>query len=69
VNRSEPAPQGAGSLFALYNQEASMSRYTITVTSNGRSDTQALIGYDPPLCTFFPQAFPDETGDNLAFAP
>ncbi len=43
-----------------------MSRYTITVTSDGRSDTQAVIGYDPPLRTFFLQAFPDETGDDLA---
>ncbi len=43
-----------------------MSRYTITVTSQGRSDTQAVIGYDPPLRTFFLQAFPDETGDDLA---
>jgi hypothetical protein len=32
-----------------------MSRYTITV-----------IGYDPPLRTFFLQAFPDERGDDLA---
>jgi hypothetical protein len=43
-----------------------MSRYTITVTSDGRADTQAVIGYDPPLRTFFLQAFPDDTGDDLA---
>ena len=43
-----------------------MSRYTITVTSNGRYDPDAVIGYDPPLRTFFLQAFPDETGDDLA---
>ena len=43
-----------------------MSRYTITVTSDGRSDPDAVIGYDPPLSTFFLQAFPDESGDNLA---
>ena len=44
-----------------------MSRYTITVTSSdGRSDPDATIGYDPPLRTFFLQAFPDETGDDLA---
>ncbi len=42
-----------------------MSRYTITVTSNGRYDPDAVIGYDPPLRTFFLQAFPDETGDDL----
>jgi len=46
-----------------------MSRYTITVTSNDRSDPDAIIGYDPPLRSFFLQAFPDETDDNLAFAP
>ena len=43
-----------------------MSRYTITVTSDGRSDPEAAIGYDPPLRTFFLQAFPDESGDDLA---
>lgn len=43
-----------------------MSRYTITVTSYSRADTQAVIGYDPPLRTFFLQAFPDDTGDDLA---
>ena len=43
-----------------------MSRYTITFTSNDRSDPDAVIGYDPPLRTFFLQAFPDETGDGLA---
>lgn len=43
-----------------------MSRYSITVTSNGRSDPDAVIGYDQPLRTFFLQAFPDESGDDLA---
>ncbi|MBP0440436.1 hypothetical protein [Tianweitania sediminis] len=44
-----------------------MSRYIITVTSSdGRSDADATIGYDPPLRTFFLQAFPDEAGDDLA---
>ncbi|NGO56044.1 hypothetical protein [Allomesorhizobium camelthorni] len=43
-----------------------MSRYTITVTSDHRSGPDAVIGCDPPLRTFFLQAFPDETGDNLA---
>ncbi|MGO4560177.1 hypothetical protein [Mesorhizobium sp. 2RAF21] len=43
-----------------------MSRYTITVTSSdSRSDPDAVIGYDPPLRTFFLQAFPDDTGDDL----
>ncbi|MEQ1956203.1 hypothetical protein [Mesorhizobium sp. CN2-181] len=45
-----------------------MSRYTITVTATGdeRFDPDAVIGYDPPLRTFFLQAFPDETDDDLA---
>ena len=43
-----------------------MSRFTIIVTIDGRSDPDATIGYDPPLRTFFLQAFPDETGDDLA---
>ncbi len=43
-----------------------MSRYTITVTNDHRADPDAVIGYDPPLRTFFVQAFPDETGDDLA---
>ncbi|OQM73383.1 hypothetical protein [Manganibacter manganicus] len=43
-----------------------MSRYTITVTSEGRSDPDAVIGFDPPLRTFFLQAFPDQAGDDLA---
>ena len=42
-----------------------MSRYTITVTGHGQTDPDAVIGYDPPLQTFFLQAFPDETGDDL----
>jgi hypothetical protein len=66
VNRSKPAPQGAGLLSVPHDQETSMSRYTITVTRTGRSDTDAVIGYDPPLRTFFLQAFPDESGDDLA---
>jgi hypothetical protein len=43
-----------------------MSRYTITVTNDDHPDPDATIGYDPPLRTFFLQAFPDETGDDLA---
>lgn len=43
-----------------------MSRYTITVTSEGRSDSDAVIGYDPPLRTFFLQAFPHEVTDDPA---
>ena len=43
-----------------------MSRYTITVTGQGRSDPEAIIGYDPPLQTFFLQAFPHEVTDDPA---
>jgi hypothetical protein len=43
-----------------------MSRYTITVTSDDHTDADATIGYDAPLRTFFLQAFPDESGDDLA---
>ncbi|KUM26695.1 hypothetical protein AU467_20415 [Mesorhizobium loti] len=45
-----------------------MSRYTITVTGIGtgqrRSDPDAVIGYDPPLRTYFLQAFPHEETDE-----
>ena len=43
-----------------------MSRYFITVTGEGRTDPEALIGYDPPLQTFFLQAFPHEETDDPA---
>jgi hypothetical protein len=43
-----------------------MSRYTITITGQGRSDPKAIIGYDPPLRTFFLQAFPHEVTDDPA---
>ena len=43
-----------------------MSRYTITVTGQGRSDPEAIIGYDAPLRTFFLQAFPHEVTDDPA---
>lgn len=43
-----------------------MSRYTITVTRQGRSDPDAVIGYDPPLRTYFLQAFPHEETDEPA---
>ncbi|KQU86242.1 hypothetical protein ASD12_30815 [Mesorhizobium sp. Root102] len=41
-----------------------MSRYTITVTGQGRSDPEAIIGYDPPLRTYFLQAFPHQETDE-----
>ena len=40
-----------------------MSRYFITVTGEGRTDPEAIIGYDPPLQTYFLQAFPHEETD------
>jgi hypothetical protein len=44
-----------------------MSRYTIIVTGHGcRADPEAIIGYDPPLRTFFVQAFPHEVTDDPA---
>ena len=43
-----------------------MSRYMITVTGQGRSDPDAIIGYDPPLRTYFLQAFPHEVTDEPA---
>jgi hypothetical protein len=46
--------------------EASMSRYIITVTGRGKTDPDAVIGYDPPLRTYFLQAFPDESDDDIA---
>ena len=45
-----------------------MSRYTITVTGHDRSDPEAIIGYDPPLRTFFLQAFPHEVTDDPALS-
>jgi hypothetical protein len=35
-----------------------MSRYTITVTGQGRSDPEAIIGYDPPLRDLLPSGIP-----------
>lgn len=43
-----------------------MSRYTITVTGQGRLDPDAVIGYDPPLRTYFLQAFPHQITDEPA---
>ena len=43
-----------------------MARYTITVTGHSRSDPEAIIGYDPPLRTYFLQAFPHEETDEPA---
>jgi len=43
-----------------------MSRYTVTVFTPGCFDDNAIIGYDPPLRTFFIQAFPDPETDEPA---
>ncbi|UIK01192.1 hypothetical protein LZK82_27185 (plasmid) [Rhizobium leguminosarum] len=44
-----------------------MSRYTIAVTRTAlrHADPNAIIGYDRPLQTFFLQAFPDASGEDL----
>lgn len=34
-----------------------MSRYTVEVVKDTATDSEAVIGYDPPLRTFFLQAF------------
>ncbi|CAD7053692.1 integrase [Pseudorhizobium halotolerans] len=44
----------------------SLSRYTVTVKADDDTDENAVIGYDPPLRTFFLQAFPDEQTDQYA---
>jgi hypothetical protein len=43
-----------------------MSSYTIAVIGDGRYDPDAAIGNDPPLRTFILQAFPHESGGDLA---
>ncbi|WP_439632415.1 hypothetical protein [Shinella sp.] len=34
-----------------------MSRYTVTLLKGERTDDEAVIGFDPPLRTFFLQGF------------
>ncbi|MCY1667380.1 hypothetical protein [Rhizobium sp. SL86] len=41
-----------------------MSRHTVTVKTDTEADEDAVIGYDPPLRTFFVQAFPNEETDE-----
>jgi hypothetical protein len=43
-----------------------LSRYPITLKSDLQTDESAVIGFDPPLRTFFLQAFPDEATDACA---
>lgn len=40
-----------------------MSRYTVTLLKGERTDDEAVIGFDPPLRTFFLQGF--ETEDDF----
>ena len=40
-----------------------MSRYTVTLIKGDRADSEAAIGFDPPLRTFFLQGF--ETDDDF----
>ncbi|KAK0360003.1 hypothetical protein LTR94_029032, partial [Friedmanniomyces endolithicus] len=41
-----------------------MSRHAVTVRSATRTDDNAVIGYDPPMRTYFLQAFEDEERDE-----
>ncbi|MBB3948460.1 hypothetical protein GGQ73_004447 [Rhizobium skierniewicense] len=41
-----------------------MSRYEVEVKSETRIDPEAVIGFDPPLRTYFITAFPDEETDE-----
>ena len=42
-----------------------MSRHSITVRSATATDDEAIIGYDPPLRTYFLQAFEDPQTECL----
>ena len=41
-----------------------MSRHPVTVRSADATDTDATIGYDPPMRTYFLQAFEDPKSDD-----
>ncbi|BBB10617.1 hypothetical protein [Sphingopyxis sp. EG6] len=41
-----------------------MSRHAVTVRSSTRTDDNAVIGYDPPMRTYFLQAFEDIESDE-----
>ena len=43
-----------------------MSRYPVTVVTPACTDTNAVLGYDPPLRTYFVQAFPDPETEEPA---
>ncbi|TWF48061.1 hypothetical protein [Neorhizobium alkalisoli] len=40
-----------------------MSRHNVTVTVPTQTDREVIIGYAPPLRTFFLEAFPDPEAD------
>ncbi len=42
-----------------------MSRHTLTAHKGQKNDPDAVIGYDPPLRTFFLQAFADPETEEL----
>ncbi|MEA1844977.1 hypothetical protein [Agrobacterium tumefaciens] len=44
-----------------------MSRFTITLVHGSTADTEAVIGFDPPLQTYFLQGFPFEMNDCTYF--
>lgn len=41
-----------------------MSRHKVTITRDGVTDHDAVVGYDPPLQTYFAIAFSAEGGDD-----
>jgi hypothetical protein len=41
-----------------------MSRHPVIVRSADRADENAIIGYDPPMRTYFLQAFEDPTTEQ-----
>lgn len=44
-----------------------MSRFTITLVHGSSEDPEAVIGFDPPLQTYFLQGFPFEMNDCTYF--
>jgi hypothetical protein len=43
-----------------------LSRYIVKVVNGDETDHEAIIGFDPPLGTFFLQAFPKSVTDECA---
>src|SRR3546814_16390669 len=46
-------PSEAGSFLVTIAKEAIMSRYAITLRTDAATDENAVVGYDPPLRTYF----------------